>query len=91
MKKVIIHDHYMRIKDEQGNVLHEVQQSDTVALNNATFAQACDKVSEIFGESKFLGESYETLIDQSELGLVQVIVNFADGRKLRRIIYLKDV
>lgn len=80
----------MKILNDQGEVVHDVQQSDTVAMDNATLPQACDKVSEIHGESKFLGESYETLIDQSELGLVQMIINFADGRKLRRIIYLKD-
>lgn len=91
MKRVIIHDNYIRIFNEQNELIHDAQVSDTVALDNATFAQACDKVSEILGESKQLGESYTVTNDQSELGLIIVRVHFADGRILNRIVYLKDV
>ena len=91
MKRVIIHDNYIRIFNEQNELIHDAEVSDTIALDNATLAQACDKVSEILGESKTLGESCDVINDQSELGLIKVRIYFANGRILNRIVYLKDV
>lgn len=91
MKNVNIYDSYARVFDTDGTtILHEANGSEITVFSNETFESACAKVEELFEESKTLGSSYTEVVSQPELGLVEIKIDFSDGKKLHRVIYLKD-
>ena len=91
MKNVNVYDSYTRVFNQDGTtILHEASGSEITAFSDLSFEDASIKVGEIFEESKLLGSSYNEIVSQPELGRVEIRINFNDGRKLHRVIYLKD-
>ena len=90
MKNVNIYDSYARVFNPNGTVLHEASDSEITVYSNENFENACAKVGELLEETKTLGSSYTEVVTQPELGVVQIKVDFPNGKKLHRVIYLKD-
>lgn len=91
MKKVIIFDSYRRVYDEEGALLHDAENSETIAATGLSFEAACYKVAEIFEDTKLLGDSYNIVVGQPDQGVVEIQVEFTDKKFLHRVVYLKDV
>lgn len=90
MKNVNIYDSYARILNTDGTILHEASGSEMTVYSNESFENACAKVAELLEETKTLGSSYTEVVSQPELGVVEIKVDFPNGKKLHRVIYLKD-
>ena len=57
---------------------------------NLNLNQAINLVSSIYLESQTLGESYEDLKINLNDGYAELLISFEDGKKLNRVIYIKD-
>jgi len=89
MKNVIIFDSYARVYDENGMLLHDASCSEIVDSTDMGHEAACNRVNDLFEATKLLG-SYTEITSDSENGVVEIKVEFADKRKLHRVIYLKN-
>jgi len=89
MKNVIIFDSYDRVYDENETLLHDASCSEIVDSTGLSQEAACNRVNDLFEATKLLG-SYTEITSEPENGVVEIKVEFADKRKLHRVIYLKN-
>jgi hypothetical protein len=57
---------------------------------NLNTESALSLVEELYVESQNLGENYQEKNINLENGYVEMIISFNDGKKLNRVIYIKD-
>jgi len=61
-----------------------------VKAENLDLNQAVNLVESIYLESQTVGESYEEFKVNLNDGYVELLISFEDGKKLNRVIYIKD-
>ena len=85
--KVEIYDQYKDVYAADGvTLLHKSEGSTTGHGEFITPAEVTAKVTELYNESKTLGETFDISVDLSK-GYAELIIKFADGKTLQRVIY----
>lgn len=85
--KVQIYDQYSKVLNDDGSVLHESQGSTSDHGEFADLNSASVKVTELYEQSKLLGAHADKIVKLSE-GYAELTVEFADKKKLNRVIYV---
>lgn len=62
----------------------------TVVAQNLNHEEACNLVTSLYVESTALGASYDDKRIRLNEGYAELLINFENGKKLNRVIYLKD-
>lgn len=59
----------------------------TIEATDLTESEATSVVSNLYDVSKVTGTSYVDKLVQLDKGYAELVINFADGKKLNRVIY----
>jgi hypothetical protein len=81
-----IYDQFLTVKDENDTIVHS---SSSAKLKRGIFKnieEAKEAVKIIYEETKLLGNYEDIIVNFDEL-YVELLINFADGRNLNRVIY----
>jgi len=84
--KVLVYDQYSAVHDENGKILHLSSGSTNTVSENLSQEEAINKVKEIYEESKKLGSYLDKLV-KLDKGYAEIVIIFADKKKLNRVIY----
>lgn len=88
MKKVIIYDQYSNVFAEDGvTLLHASSGNSYIAGEFSSLEEAKASVESFYNNSKLLG-NYEDKSVNLDKGYAELKVDFADGKKLNRVIYI---
>lgn len=92
MNKVETYDQYRHIYadplDETSTLLHSSSGFKIVNGEDLSEADAKVLVSSLYEESKTLGSSYYDKLLNLDNGYAELVITFADGKKLNRVIYI---
>lgn len=87
MKQVEIYDQFSNVYDADGEtLLHASQGSVSIQGNFDTLEEAVTLVTSLYEDSKTLGTYSDKIVKLNE-GYAELNIEFADGRKLCRVIY----
>jgi len=73
------------------SIVHRGVGSTVTIAENLSFEDACNLVTETYIESKTLGSSHDDKLLKLNEGYAELLISFDDGRRLSRVIYLKNV
>jgi hypothetical protein len=91
MKQVEIYDQYSNVYDTDGvTLLHASNGSTSVEGSFDTQQEANEFVETLYHDSKTLG-SYTDKIIKLDEGYAELVIVFADKKRLNRVIYTKTV
>ncbi len=84
---VEIYDQYHSVLKEDGSLLHKSESSSSVQGTFSTAAEAINKVTELYEQSKALGTLTDKIVDLNK-GYAEVSIVFSDKKELNRVIYV---
>jgi len=91
MKQVEVYDQYSNVYDADGvSLLHISNGSTSVVGTFDTQEEANEIVKELYRDSKTLG-SYTDKIIKIDEGYAELVIVFADKKRLNRVIFTKTV
>jgi hypothetical protein len=91
MKQVEIYDQFNNVYDTDGvTLLHASNGSTSVEGSFETQEEANQLVETLYNDSKELGSYTDKIVKLNE-GYAELVIVFADKRRLNRVIYTKTV
>ena len=87
MKKVEIYDQYKEVIVD-GTLVHPSSGFTLVEGEDLTESDAKVLVNSLYENSKTLGSSYYDKLVNIDNGYAELVITFADGKKLNRVIYM---
>jgi hypothetical protein len=62
----------------------------TVEATDLTTQEAIQAVESLYNVAKVSGTSYEDKLVKLDKGYAELVINFSDGKRLNRVIYIKE-